>query len=333
MNEKVQNDIEESLASDTCTIESSAGQAYGTGNAKSRLGFAMAWTAISAGAWLMAVLGGDGSVEGSRLTAMAVGVCGIGLGLRWGVISKPCEPDFDSWRAPLLTLLLGYVATISWLGCIVLFSSNLLEALPACLVVLATEAWMLTRMDQDYRELLLLVLGAALTNWSLLDHLDGVRTRKARSTSTLRAERAAAAADELHSYTLTADANLQFSEAVRHTEDGFDETGRRYMSGEVHVTWARSQKSDEIVIGFCPAFEGDPEVEFEVDQEDVSGRLVNCTPAGIRIALRRPVAEDRLKLTLSWYAVQRWELVTGGDSSASVNQAEVGVPGAAKVLP
>lgn len=308
----------------------------GLGN---RLTFGIVWTVISGGAWLMAFLGGTGSVEGSALTVIALCISGIGLALRWRVIVNPCESTVADWAVPVLILMVGYVATISWLGCIALWSTNLIEALPACLVVLAAEAWILARLDEEYRELLFLVLGAVLTNLTLLDRLEWASSKESLAsessrTSAFRAERVMAAEEEIHTYSLTADANLHFNETVRHTEDGFDETGRRYLSGEVHVNWGRTQKTEEIVVGFCPAFEGDPEVEFEVDQEDVSGRIVNCTPAGIRIALRRPVADDRLKMTLSWYATQSMDCSLFDERAAqAAGGASSTISGSTRVLP
>ncbi len=57
-------------------------------------------------------------------------------------------------------------------------------------------------------------------------------------------------------------------------------------------------------MGFCPAFEGDPSVDFDHDADGVSLELVNCTPTGMRMAIRRRNTELPLVFELQWYAAQ-----------------------------
>ncbi|MCA9132642.1 MAG: hypothetical protein KDA45_05795, partial [Planctomycetales bacterium] len=47
----------------------------------------------------------------------------------------------------------------------------------------------------------------------------------------------------------------------RRTVEGIDEQGQRFLSGEVRVNLLGDQQVETVVIGFCPAFAGEPEVD------------------------------------------------------------------------
>jgi hypothetical protein len=98
--------------------------------------------------------------------------------------------------------------------------------------------------------------------------------------------------------------DLESQNLVRRTSEGLDESGRRYLSGEVRVCMEDGQQAETVVIGFVPAFEGEPEVDMECEQEGVSTRIIHCTPAGMRVTVRRPQAKAALTFEFQWYAVQ-----------------------------
>lgn len=106
---------------------------------------------------------------------------------------------------------------------------------------------------------------------------------------------------------LDGDVEAKDSTVLRTSEEGIDPAGFRYMAGEVQVAWEESQRSQTVVLGFVPAFQGSPEVELELDCEDCSAQIQNCTPSGLRIQLKRSLGSNTLgsntQLTnLSWYA-------------------------------
>ena len=92
----------------------------------------------------------------------------------------------------------------------------------------------------------------------------------------------------------------------RRMEDGFDEEGRRFLSGEVKIQLAEKQMSEEIVIGFQPAFSGVPDTDFELVSDDIRCRLVNVTPTGMRLAIRRTGSDstEEVSSTIEWFALQ-----------------------------
>lgn len=96
------------------------------------------------------------------------------------------------------------------------------------------------------------------------------------------------------------------SESIRRqSSEGVDEQGAAYQAGSVRVEMVAEQATETVLIGFFPPFVGQPQVELECDQEDVSMRLVHCTPLGTRVHIRRSQATDSVSFWLQWFAVQR----------------------------
>lgn len=96
----------------------------------------------------------------------------------------------------------------------------------------------------------------------------------------------------------------QLEPAVRRSIESRDLDGRRFLSGEVSIKLVEDQKTEEVVVGFCPPFHGIPDVEFESTDENISARLANCTATGMRLQLRRARAEAEIDFSLEWYAAQ-----------------------------
>ena len=93
----------------------------------------------------------------------------------------------------------------------------------------------------------------------------------------------------------------------RTTEDAVDREGRRYLSGRIHLRWQVGQHSQLMVIGFVPAFQSEPTVEFESDSPETSVRCINCTGAGMRLDVKRKRSSLAEETVLEWVAIEREE--------------------------
>jgi hypothetical protein len=101
----------------------------------------------------------------------------------------------------------------------------------------------------------------------------------------------------------------------RTTEDAVDHEGRRYLSGRIHLRWQAGQHSQLLVIGFVPAFQSEPSVEFESDSPETSVRCINCTGTGMRLAVKRKNLDLAEDTALEWVAIESEESSAGQDGS------------------
>lgn len=287
------------------------------------------WACGGGLAWFASFSNSADTVAGSTITAMALIVASISVALRLPILTGS---PHSSEHSDQVVLMLGYAATVNWWGCLLIRSSSLVEALPATLVLSVSEYWVHRRFLMDKR---FDWMGIAFLNvnrqWHRLtralfdadpvsssDHSDGAlhTAFDSRQTSIEQdSEISGSAAWSVHGL------HGEPAGAARYSQEGIDEEGRRYMSGNVRIQFEPGQSSTDVIVGFCPPFEGEPDLEFEVDHEDVIARLANCTPSGMKIWLRRAGGSDSvdqaLGIELQWYAVQA-SLEGGGDRHRTV---------------
>lgn len=92
---------------------------------------------------------------------------------------------------------------------------------------------------------------------------------------------------------------------VRRTmQDGTDEDGHRYNSGEIFVDWQFGQRVLNLTVAFVPAFAEVPRVAFEIDADLCDVRCIHCSQSGMRLTLRRKGQLDANQVCLAWYASQ-----------------------------
>jgi hypothetical protein len=167
--------------------------------------------------------------------------------------------------------------------------------LPALLVVLLAEAWLCLEFDRRHG-----------WPWSLTLAASGEGKLREPPSSALDGQSGTTIQEHTDSLATGGDDNADENQTfVRRTREGIAD-GQRFLSGEIQLKLSPDERSKEVVIGFCPAFEGEPSVEFELTDERVSGNLLNCSPGGMRLIVRRNPGEqpEGLEFDLQWYAAQ-----------------------------
>jgi hypothetical protein len=245
-------------------------------------------------------------VDGSRLTVLSIVVGIVSIALRMPIITS--TETLNPMLKPLVWLL-GLIANVNWLGCFALFAPSMIDMVPPLIVLAAVEtwvhwiayrtgqlAWCNQFIPQDMKQLIvrrvsrLVPLPAAE-----MEHASrGISSAEPISLDEELGERDG----------LGDECNPDDPRLSRRSVEGVDEQGRRFLSGAVRVRLIGNQQTEAIVIGFCPAFLGDPEVDLDCDAEGVSTRLANCSPAGMRVTIRRARSERLCEFWLQWYAVE-----------------------------
>lgn len=239
---------------------------------------ALLWAIGGLTAWLTSFVAfEDWSVSGSLLMLLAVSAALTSLLLRLPILSSPpCTSVGDDHMVWLLCCF----AAINWLGFFLYQCSSWLDAIPVILAILSAEVWFVAAA---WRVGGLPWLWEAVGAWSRPTTKVG-----AKSLATSVAHEQEALDDNLKSRTL----------------EGFDESGHRYLSGQLRVCLEAGQPTATVVVGFCPAFKGDPQVDLECEADDIAVKLINCTVTGMRIAVNRQNVADATVFLLQWYAVE-----------------------------
>lgn len=275
----------------------------------------------------------------SAITAVAFAVALVGIVLRLPILS---DPPKTSSLADHLALLLGYIATINWLGVLLLHCQGFYELVPPLLVLTLAELWIhsefLNSNCLDWYFGLLRQGGTSLRRgWTELRALDkptkSTHVELESDTNSMDGEQreltesqfstnpdnfnrldevSNAASEELeqeHFEVERPDFRSQLTESV-------DESGHRTMFGEVVVEMKSKQTRTEIVVGFCPPFTRAPTIDFELEpynsqegveegvEDGLTAKELNCTPAGMRFEFRRDSAQSAAEAIFRWYAVQ-----------------------------
>lgn len=214
------------------------------------------------------------------------------------------EPSYNDGVLRFLTrddivFVLLTIGAVNWAGGLLLHTASLLGGIVVLSLVALGEAWLWFRLYcSGHLFELFTNLPEPLTRYlPLPTHCStGPETQSTPENSTspiVTSDESAFVEEELD------------SAVQRRTEDGFDEEGRRFLSGEVRFLLAERQMSEEIVIGFHPAFTSPPDTDFELLSDEVRCRLVNVTPTGMRLAIRRSSNSlEEISSTIEWFALQ-----------------------------
>lgn len=287
---------------------------------------AICWWLGSLFAWLSTWLGvtdgvGELAMADSSLTFSGLLVVGASLALRLPVLTPQQK---TSSMEDHFVWLLCLTANANWLGYLWLKSGSMTAMMPALAIGILAECWLwqqavkvdcirsLRRSLRSFRLNSLRYFSTGGT-WNQANQVDQAAGDSVEATGkigqeTLLPPSTNEAPPSTEQSLKVIEANeIELSESdgstlSRTMEDGIDPTGRRYLAGEIFIQWQPDQRSQQIVVGFVPAFVGLPEVEFELDSSDCSAQIVNCTPVGLRFQLRRSQGSEELQNTLSWYA-------------------------------
>lgn len=206
--------------------------------------------------------------------------------------SRPRDPETSSTHGLWLASLF---ASTYWLAFALASAGSFFDALPAILLLVFSEA--AQHASLDYRHLPWLT--GVVTEASLavrrrwLSWVDANPDPQLLPKSTRRSE--AGALGDISapsSGTLLSDTDPDPGETDLHdfdrkTTDGVDESGKRFLAGEIRGSLLGDWQIQNLVVGFCPAFERVPEVELELETDGLSATLEHCTQAGMRVQLRR----------------------------------------------
>ncbi len=273
------------------------------------------WWIGSLAAWIAAWTASTSSdANDSLLTASGLLFFGVSAALRLPVVTST-QPttsleDHFVW-------LVTASANVNWLGYLCLSAQSYAAVLPAGVVGIAVEFWLWNEMCR--RDCLVGLRGfvssinASLMKSSLIAGVHDANKLESESDGRLAQ---VDSSSHIEAEDLGATANTD-NAVLRTSEEGIDPAGFRYMAGEIQVAWEESQRSQTVVLGFVPAFQGSPEVELELDSEECSAQIQNCTPSGLRIQLKRSPGSNNqasntqasstpgsnlLLTNLSWYA-------------------------------
>lgn len=285
------------------------------------------WAMGALAAWL-ATLSGElpQNTPASGLTLLAGLVAVATVALRLPVLS--CSASGETSASEYVAWLLGCSATINWAGYFALHSPRAADALPALLFLAIAEGWLHHRIYRCGR--LRWLTDGLQTLW---DRVSQLGTEQPAGEPALAQEQNAQPPLMLPAHTADPSihemsaCDLDTNKLLRRQEDRMDDEGHRYLAGQVQITFSQDQQTQTLVVGFCPAFRGQPTVDYEIEPEvaedvenmefeDVAIKLVHCTPAGMRLALRRPQAGKESSFWLHWHAVQL-ELGSPDDAGAS----------------
>ena len=289
------------------------------------------WWIGSLIAWIAAWTASESSSgNDSLLTASGLLMFGVSAALRLPVVTST-QPtttleDHFVW-------LVTASANVNWLGYLCLSSPSYVEVFPAGAVGIMVEYWLWNEMcrrdcltglraivsnfNSNLMKTDVLTSGKDVikvnpteatiilpTNSSVIDNSASLLLRPSQSleVTTAAGEKSETDQPDLDSELLEGGIEATDSTVRRTCEDGIDPAGFRYMAGEIQVIWEESQRAQTVLLGFVPAFHGSPEVELELDCEDCSAQIQNCTPGGLRIQLKRSPDSNSQLTNLSWYA-------------------------------
>lgn len=277
------------------------------------------WWIGSLVAWIAAWAASTNSnANDSLLTASGLLLFGVSAALRLPVVTST-QPttsleDHFVW-------LVTASANVNWLGYLCLSAQSYAAVLPAGIVGIMCEYWLWNEMcRRDCLSSLRVFISAFGTNLvknvissgnggaikvttptDVTANQLGISSVVTSSMTTVE-ERIESNRNDPSSIQLDGGVKVTEGAVIRTSEDGIDPAGFRYMAGEIQVAWEESQRSQSVVLGFVPAFQGSPEVELELDGEECSAQIQNCTPSGLRIQLKRTLGSNSQLTNLSWYA-------------------------------
>lgn len=288
------------------------------------IALAAVWLSASLLAWLASLVGmvSVPSISGDRLILLATLVAGVSLALRLPILTEaPVTTCFTNQVVWLLTL----AANVNWFGCLCLRAEGWLDALPAAVVLGAGEVWVHRKVN----------LHGCLPD--LCASLSAMRPGKwfpAAAWSAFETEFRDQHLQNKHLQNADLEKPSELGQFQRQTFAGVDEEGQPYCSGDIRVELEPLQTTASLVVAFSPTFAGMPVVELESEvesagdiggahnsgeganatflmdandaasTEELAAQVTTCTPAGMRINLRRSAAaaaKHKVHI-VRWYA-------------------------------
>ncbi len=263
------------------------------------IGSLIAWTNAAISTWHFPIA--QAAIFGTGLFILAVTTA-----LRLPALTS-------TWAIPkrdkLLAWLLGIGANINWLGMLALRSDALFPITMVSAIAILVEMWLFQAMQTESRTSRLATIQKAVDEDN---SVDGQTSAQAQGELPARSIALQSGSENVIAEN---DPGGDRALIVRSSEDGIDEDGNRYLSGQIHTRWQLGQKAQTIIIGFTPAFRSKPFVDIEVDSPEFSVRCVNCTQTGIRLNIKRGVRSDssgngsllenQVVATLVWYAAEK----------------------------
>jgi len=288
------------------------------------IALAAVWLSASLLAWLATMVGmvSVPSISGDKLILLATLVTGISLSLRLPILTeRPITTCFTNQLVWLLTL----AANMNWFGCLCLRAEGWLDALPAAVILAAGEVWVHRKVNLQ---------GCLPEVCASLSVLRPGKWFTAMASSAFENLFRDQHLQNKHLQNAELENPSALGQFQRQTFAGVDEEGQPYCSGDIRVELEPLQTTASLVVAFSPTFAGMPVVELESEVEsagDMDGALsseeganatflmdanaaasteelavqvTTCTPAGMRINLRRSAtaAAKRNVYIVRWYA-------------------------------
>ncbi|MCA9128885.1 MAG: NADH-quinone oxidoreductase subunit K [Planctomycetales bacterium] len=265
--------------------------------------------------WCWAVLSQASPIESSALTALALAAVFVSLAIRFPLL-RP-EPVLLPTTMQCIELM-GVAANLNLLGWLTLRADSIQAALPALIVVAMAELAM--QLLVRYR----LGFWPCMTRTTARWFAEGIVKD---NTPPAKTDHVALAAVDVAPSTWSekstwpekiVDATVSPQSLgigeIRRTTEGRDDSGQRFLAGEILVELATDQRAETVLVGFCPAFRDTPHVELECEVDGVDVRIASCTAIGMRIALKCSRQCSESEFLLNWYATEEAELAP--DSTA-----------------
>lgn len=271
--------------------------------AQLRITLAVGWWALGLMTWLVQWRVLQPTFGLLPLAISTVLALAISVALRLPIVSRLLRTN-DSEKRQVWLICLG--ANINWLGVLILSSGIAWGFILIAGSGLLVE-WLFYGLTEDGR--------AFWRSFSISPIDDGYTSDKQASHDRNPVGRITNAIQELcstsvDSGTESRDAaelgglNLSTPHIRRTMQDGTDEDGHRYLSGEILVDWRSEQRNQNLTVGFVPAFTQVPSVELETDADQCEVRCTHCTQSGMRLNLRRKGQLNEAQVNLAWYAIQ-----------------------------
>jgi len=272
------------------------------------VGMAVVWWLGSFLSWVVAysqpelvatkrLLLDENSLNGGAIVITGLFIVLISATLRLPAITATASTTLQQ---NYLVWILGIGANLNWLGMLCLRSASFWVAVPAMVIALAVEYWLL-----DFSQILKKFLKSRSSQ-------DSSHTESADSGEAILASEALNPVGPTgQGLTLRACADdrpepsqTEVGRLCRTMTDQIDSDGVRLLTGEIFLDWLEGQRAQTLVVGFVPAFTSIPTLEFEAECAQTAVRCLNCTEVGFRVELRRSGSLDASESVLAWCANQ-----------------------------
>ena len=254
------------------------------------LGSLLAWLCFYTQSWIVVTskTWSDPALNSGLLTGCGLFVLLVSATLRLPAIT---ESTNSSRIQNLLVWFLCLGANVNWLGMLCLRAETLWPLIPLLGLAVAGEYWLVS-----YGDLTQLSNGAG----------SGQILNKFRLRAEHTIEPSGGARDQADSSPPNVEDIVDPAEGcvLRTMLDQVRKDGCRHVSGEIFVSWDQGQKSQVLVVGFVPALQRVPEVEFETDCSQTTTRCLNCTECGFRVEIKRQGSLIANEGMLAWSAIE-----------------------------